>query len=98
MSGTVSRDRACADLPTRTGATGYVGGDVLHLLQSAHPEYQISTLVRGSENAAVVSKAYPKVRVVTGDLDNASLIEEEARQADVVIREYEERNETGVLD
>jgi len=41
--------------------------------------------LRGSDKAAVVQKAYPRVRVVLGDLDSTSLIEEEARQADVVI-------------
>lgn len=41
--------------------------------------------MRDSGKAAVVSKAYPRVHVVLGDLDSNSLIEEEARQADVVI-------------
>jgi hypothetical protein len=41
--------------------------------------------LRDSDKAAIISKAYPRVRVVLGDLDSTSLIEEEARQADVVI-------------
>ncbi|KAJ5172510.1 hypothetical protein N7492_005103, partial [Penicillium capsulatum] len=68
-----------------TGASGYIGGDALHLLRSTHPEYQCSVLLRDSAKAAAVSKAYPEVRIVSGDLDSASLIAEEARQADVVI-------------
>ncbi|GIK06741.1 hypothetical protein Aspvir_002391 [Aspergillus viridinutans] len=75
-------------IPTRiflTGASGYIGGDVLHALRSTHPEYSISTLVRDARKAAILSQAYPNVRVVSGDLDSTSLIEEEARQADVVV-------------
>ncbi|KAJ5804881.1 hypothetical protein N7474_010768 [Penicillium riverlandense] len=68
-----------------TGASGYIGGDILHVLASAHPEYECSVLVRDSDKAAAISKAYPDVRTVLGDLDSASLIEEEAAQADVVI-------------
>ncbi|KAJ6002570.1 hypothetical protein N7451_005117 [Penicillium sp. IBT 35674x] len=68
-----------------TGGSGFIGGQVLHTLQSTHPEYECFALLRDSEKAAVVSKAYPRVHVVLGDLDSTSLIEEEARQADVVI-------------
>ncbi|KAJ5556325.1 hypothetical protein N7494_000240 [Penicillium frequentans] len=68
-----------------TGGSGFIGGQVLHTLQSTHPEYECYVLLRDSDKAAVVSKAYPRVHVVLGDLDSTSLIEEEARQADVVI-------------
>lgn len=69
----------------RTGASGYIGGDVLHLLKSSHPEYECSVLLRDSGKAAAISKVFPDVRVVLGDLDAAALIEEEASKADVVI-------------
>ncbi|GFF34281.1 uncharacterized protein YLL056C [Aspergillus udagawae] len=75
-------------IPTRiflTGASGYIGGDVLHALRSTHPEYSISALVRDTRKAAILSQAYPNVRVVSGDLDSTSLIEEEVRLADVVV-------------
>lgn len=68
-----------------TGASGYIGGDVLHVLKTAHPEYECSVLIRDSANAASVSEKYPDVRVVLGDLDSASLIEQEAGRADVVV-------------
>ncbi|PKY03699.1 NAD(P)-binding protein [Aspergillus campestris IBT 28561] len=68
-----------------TGASGYIGGDILHLIKSTHPEYACSTLVRDSAKAAAISKEYPNVRVVLGDLDSAALLEQEASQADVVI-------------
>ncbi|KAJ5305197.1 uncharacterized protein N7443_004857 [Penicillium atrosanguineum] len=68
-----------------TGASGYIGGDVLHVLKSTHPEYQCSVLLRDSAKADAVSKAYPDVRIILGDLDNVALIEEEAAKADVVV-------------
>lgn len=43
-------------------------------------------MLRDKEKAQKVSNAYPKVRVVSGDLDSAALLEEEARKADIVIR------------
>ncbi|KAL4802502.1 hypothetical protein BDV18DRAFT_163904 [Aspergillus unguis] len=67
------------------GATGYIGGQILHELQTGHSEYELAALVRSPEKAEKVVAAYPKVRVVSGDLDNVDLIEEEARKSDVVI-------------
>lgn len=69
-----------------TGASGYIGGDILNLLKSTHPDYTVSILVRDSDKATAISKEYPDVRVVLGDLDSAALLEQEASQADVVIR------------
>lgn len=59
---------------------------MLHALKTAHPDYRISALVRDSTKVESVSKEYPDVRIVLGDLDSASIIEEEASQADVVVR------------
>ncbi|KAI9034771.1 uncharacterized protein KD926_005595 [Aspergillus affinis] len=68
-----------------TGASGYIGGDILHTLKSAFPQLEYTALLRDSAKADQVTKAYPDVRVVHGDLDATSLIEEEARRADIVI-------------
>ncbi|KAL3456960.1 hypothetical protein BJX64DRAFT_293560, partial [Aspergillus heterothallicus] len=68
-----------------TGASGYVGGEILHALQKASPSYLVSALVRDEAKGATISKAYPKVRIVLGDLDSASLVEEEATNTDIVI-------------
>jgi len=72
----------------RTGASGYIGGDVLHLLKTSHPEYDVSILLRDSVKADAIKKVFPDVRVVLGDLDSASLIEEEASRADVIISKF----------
>ena len=73
-------------ITNRTGASGYIGGEVLHVLQTAHPEYEFTVLLRNKEKADQVVNAYPKVRVVLGDLDSSALLEEEAHKADVVVR------------
>ncbi|KAK1635983.1 hypothetical protein BDP81DRAFT_32017 [Colletotrichum phormii] len=68
-----------------TGVTGYIGGDAFYALYEKHPEYEYAVLVRNEERAAPVKKAYPKVRIVLGGLEDASVIEKEAAAADVVI-------------
>ncbi|KAI4741610.1 NAD(P)-binding protein [Aureobasidium sp. EXF-12298] len=67
-----------------TGATGYVGGDALYAIVKAHPEYEITALVRNSDKGAQVAVDYPKVKLVYGDLDSTDLLEEESKKADVV--------------
>lgn len=68
-----------------TGATGYIGGDTLFALSEKHPEYEIVALVRTEEKAEQVKAAFPNVKTVLGDLDNAAVLEEQAAQAHVVI-------------
>ncbi|KAJ5568379.1 hypothetical protein N7450_010865 [Penicillium hetheringtonii] len=79
-----------------TGASGYIGGDVLHLLKTSHPEYDVSILLRDGGKADAIKKVFPDVRVVLGDLDSASLIEEEASRADVIINAASNKNMTCV--
>ncbi|KAH0349127.1 NAD(P)-binding protein, partial [Aureobasidium melanogenum] len=67
-----------------TGATGYIGGDALHAIVKAHPEYELTALVRNTDKGAQVAAEYPKVKLVYGDLDSSSLLEQEAKKADVV--------------
>jgi len=73
-----------------TGASGYVGGQLLHQLTQSHPEYNIVTLVRDSHAAETVSQAYPKVRTVVGDLDDSDLVKSEAEKADIVLSMYQQ--------
>lgn len=69
-----------------TGVTGYIAGDAFSVLQSKHPEYEYTALVRTNQKADVVKKAYPSTRTVIGDLDNSDLLKEEASKADIVLR------------
>ncbi|RAK96009.1 uncharacterized protein BO80DRAFT_459385 [Aspergillus ibericus CBS 121593] len=68
-----------------TGASGYIGGDVLYALKSAFPGLQYTALLRDQDKAHAISKVYPDVRVISGDLDSSSILEEQAREADIVI-------------
>ncbi|PVH81839.1 NAD(P)-binding protein [Cadophora sp. DSE1049] len=70
-----------------TGTTGYVGGDILHALLEAHPwwEEYITCLARSTTRGAALLAAYPKIRVVYGDLNDSAIIEEEASKADIVL-------------
>ncbi|RGP76564.1 hypothetical protein FLONG3_5226 [Fusarium longipes] len=68
-----------------TGASGYVGGQLLHELSQSHPDYTVATLVRDSHAAETISQKYPKVRTVVGDLDDSELVEREAERANIVL-------------
>lgn len=74
-------------LRQRTGATGYIGGDILYALKQKYPDYNITALVRTAEKEKLVKDSYPDVRVVQGDNDSSDLLEKEAAAADIVIRE-----------
>lgn len=78
-----------------TGVTGYIGGDAVYAIAHAHPEYEITCLVRNSDKGAKVAKDYPNFKLVYGDLDSVDLIEEEARKADVVLSTHFERKQKG---
>ncbi|KAJ6108438.1 hypothetical protein N7523_009761 [Penicillium sp. IBT 18751x] len=67
-----------------TGATGYVGGDWLYTISNAHPDWQLSALIRSKEKASQVTTKYPHLRVVHGDLESVDIIEEEVKNADIV--------------
>lgn len=57
------------------------------MLVQAHPNYDITCLVRSSDKGAQVASQYSNVKLVYGDLDNANLLEQEAQKADIVLRE-----------
>ncbi|KAK0320802.1 hypothetical protein LTR82_008120 [Friedmanniomyces endolithicus] len=67
-----------------TGATGYIGGDALKAIIDAHPDYEITALLRNSDIGAQVAAVYPKVSLVYGDLDSTDLLTKEASKADIV--------------
>ena len=67
------------------GSTGYIGGDVFHALATAHPEYELTCLVRSSDKGAKLAAAFPAVRLVYGTLDSLDLVERESKDADIVL-------------
>lgn len=68
-----------------TGVTGYVGGDVLHTILQAHPDWQYSFLVRNRTRLGSLAKDYPSIRVVEGDLGDLDILKSEAASADIVL-------------
>ncbi|KAL1591948.1 hypothetical protein SLS60_011540 [Paraconiothyrium brasiliense] len=66
-----------------TGATGYIGGSVLHALVTAHPSYTITVLLRKTPPS--FPSVYPNVKIVQGDYDSAEILAEQARKADIVV-------------
>jgi uncharacterized protein YbjT (DUF2867 family) len=84
-----------------TGATGYIGGDALEEIITAHPDWHYTLLVRDSDkgrtvqltiglsltsSGAKVAARWPSVTLVYGDWSNTILLESSAVEADVVLR------------
>ena len=67
-----------------TGATGYIGGTVFDTIVKAHPEYDITVLLRNVP--ADFEKRYPKVKIVKGDYDSFDIISDAASKANIVVR------------
>ncbi|PYH83140.1 NAD(P)-binding protein [Aspergillus uvarum CBS 121591] len=68
-----------------TGATGYIGGDVLYALTQACSSCEVTALVRSEKKAALLASKFPMVTPVIGDLESATQIASEVSKADVVL-------------
>ncbi|KAJ3542386.1 hypothetical protein NM208_g4124 [Fusarium decemcellulare] len=68
-----------------TGASGYIGGDLLHLLSTSHPHYLVRALVRDATKGEALKRSFDQVQIVNGSLDDTELIAREAVDADVVV-------------
>uniref|UniRef100_A0A8H7NEN5 NmrA-like domain-containing protein n=1 Tax=Bionectria ochroleuca TaxID=29856 RepID=A0A8H7NEN5_BIOOC len=68
-----------------TGASGYIGGDLLDQLTKAHPELTLRVLVRDLNQIDTIRHLYHDVTIVQGSLDDTELITEEATNADIVL-------------
>jgi len=68
-----------------TGATGYVGGALLHALVQHFPQWSIKTLVRTPEQGKLLTETYSCVTPVIGTLESYDLIVSESSKADVVL-------------
>ncbi|KAI8800016.1 hypothetical protein BJ742DRAFT_874881 [Cladochytrium replicatum] len=78
-----------------TGATGYIGGSVLDRIYSAHPEWTFTCLVRSPSKGQAVIDAFPKVRIVIGDLTALDLIKSESTAADIVVHTADSADNEG---
>ncbi|CVK82929.1 uncharacterized protein FPRO_01403 [Fusarium proliferatum ET1] len=72
-----------------TGVTGFVGGTAFAKIHDAHPDYDYTLYIRSEDRAKIISKKYPKVRFVYGDLASTDVIEKAASEADVVVHTAE---------
>lgn len=70
-----------------TGATGYIGGEVLYqLLNSKAYSFDVTALVRSEAKAELLANATGnKVRTVIGNLDDLELIEKQAEENSIII-------------
>ncbi|KAJ4390723.1 hypothetical protein N0V93_004321 [Gnomoniopsis smithogilvyi] len=68
-----------------TGITGYIAGDAFVTLYEKHPDYEYTALVRSEEKAKQVSRTYPSVKIVIGDLDSYDLIKAQAAKNDIIL-------------
>ncbi|KAL6228865.1 hypothetical protein BDW75DRAFT_226098, partial [Aspergillus navahoensis] len=51
---------------------------------NAHPDWQLSALVRNKDKAEQVKAQYPNIRIIHGDLDSSDIIIEEVKNTDIV--------------
>lgn len=69
-----------------TGATGYIGGEILHQILQSFPTFEVTALVRSVEKGELIEKRTErKVKTVIGSLDSLDLIRKETELSDVVI-------------
>ncbi|KAL3446945.1 hypothetical protein BJX65DRAFT_278328 [Aspergillus insuetus] len=72
-----------------TGASGYVGGDVLHALLAAHPDWEsgITVLLRNRSYERTFRDKYPSLNLffATYDESDASAIENEVAKNEIVL-------------
>lgn len=68
-----------------TGATGYIGGTALTHLTTLTPPPTITALIRSPTSIPPLQSLYPNLRLILGSLDDAPLLEAEARAADIVL-------------
>ncbi|GAA88672.1 nucleoside-diphosphate-sugar epimerase [Aspergillus luchuensis IFO 4308] len=68
-----------------TGASGYIGGDVLSVLVSKYPDLHYRLLVRSRDSGQKIKAQYPTVEIIQGDLDNSETLAAESARADIII-------------
>ncbi|PYI03977.1 NAD(P)-binding protein [Aspergillus sclerotiicarbonarius CBS 121057] len=78
-----------------TGATGYIGGDVLSQLQPQYPETIFRILVRTEDKAKQIQSQYPGVQLIHGDLSDTALLQQESADADIIIHCADASDNTG---
>ncbi|KAL4784472.1 hypothetical protein BJX76DRAFT_367672 [Aspergillus varians] len=70
-----------------TGASGYVGGDVLHALLTTHPDWEPSTtiLLRNRSYEAAFRSAYPDINIFFASNDDTAAITAEVAKHELIL-------------
>ncbi|GAV29295.1 hypothetical protein PMKS-002777 [Pichia membranifaciens] len=69
-----------------TGATGYIGGEILHQVLQSFPAFEVTALVRSVEKGELIEEQTKrKVKTVLGSLDSLELIRKETESSDIII-------------
>ncbi|KAH6662400.1 hypothetical protein F5X68DRAFT_251879 [Plectosphaerella plurivora] len=68
-----------------TGASGYIGGEVIHQLAEALPNHRIRALVRDATKTEAIATVSGQIEIVPGTLDDVETIAGESAAADVVL-------------
>lgn len=69
-----------------TGASGYIGGQVLYELAKTHPSSSIKALARSEATGKAILDAFPNVEIINGSLDDGPILAKAAAEADIVLR------------
>ncbi|KAE8372398.1 nucleoside-diphosphate-sugar epimerase [Aspergillus bertholletiae] len=78
-----------------TGATGYIGGDVLSQLAARYPELTYRVLVRSADKGEQIKAQYPSVEIIYGSLDDTRILESESSNADIIIHTADAADHVG---
>lgn len=68
-----------------TGASGYIGGQVLHELSTRLSAASVTAIVRAESKAKLIRDAFPRTRIVLGDLTDKDLLKKEASEASIIL-------------
>ncbi|TPR11773.1 hypothetical protein CAN33_0050390 [Aspergillus niger] len=68
-----------------TGASGYIGGDLLSVLVSKYPDLHYRLLVRSRDSGQKIKAQYPTVEIIQGSLDDSETLVAESARADIII-------------
>ncbi|KAL4892023.1 NAD(P)-binding protein [Aspergillus ambiguus] len=81
-----------------TGATGYIGGDILSQLLPKHPDLSYRLLVPGKDKGERIKSIYPSVGIVYGGLEDDDVLQGESAKADIIIHTADAADHIGAAN
>ncbi|KAF2008089.1 NAD(P)-binding protein [Amniculicola lignicola CBS 123094] len=77
-----------------TGGTGYIGGTTLDTIATAHPEYEVTVMLR--KTPETFTTRYPNIKVIKGDYDSFDILADAAEKVDVVVHHGDSDHEPSI--